>query len=180
MPTLLAAGDPFQHTWNSWNLHFYKWEIHLDQIAILKQLGITNFVVMMLAAALVVLLMGLKAGAEARRAQAEGRVPRGLAHVVEVFVQFIRDDMMQPNIPHYFKSPFLVAFFCTLFFFILACNLIGLAPQPFGHTATGTIWVSGALSFGATLILIFGAGFYEHGFFGYFAHLAPPAPWWVR
>ena len=180
MPTMLAAGGPFEHTWNSWSLHLYKWEIHLDQIEIFHKLGITNFVVMMFAAAAVVLLIGFKAGSEARRAQAEGRVPRGLAHVVEVVVQFIRDDMMRPNIPHHYKAPFLIAFFCTLFFFILACNLVGLLPQPFGHTATGTPWVSGALSFGATLILIFGAGFYEHGFLGYFAHLAPPAPWWVR
>lgn len=179
MPTVLAAGGPFEHTWNSWSLHLYKWEIHLDQIEILHKLGVTNFVVMMLTAAVVVLFLGLRAGAEARRAQAEGRVPRGLAHVVEVVVQFIRDEMMRPNMPHHYKAPFLIAVFSTFFFFILTCNLIGLVPQPFGHTATGTPWVTGALAFGGTLMLIFGAGFYEHGL-GYFAHLAPPSPWWVR
>ena len=180
MNLLLAAGDPFQHTWNSWSLHLYGWEIHLDQIPVLKALGISNFVVMMLCAAALLLLVGIRAGSEARRAAAEGRMPRGLAHVLEVVVQFIRDDMMRPNMPHHYKAPFLVSVFCTYFFFILFCNLIGLFPQPFGHTATGSPWVTGALAFGGTLVLIFGAGIYEHGALGYMAHLAPPAPFVVR
>ncbi len=180
MPTMLASGGPFQHTWNSWSLHFYWLDIRLDHIPLLRDLYVTKSVVMMVAAALIVLLLGLRAGAEARRAQAEGRVPRGLAHGVEVFVEFIRDDMMRPNMPHHFKAPFLISVFCTIFFFILTCNLLGLLPQPFGYTATGAHWVTGALGFGITLMLIFGAGIYEHGPIGYVAHLAPPAPWWIR
>ncbi len=180
LPTLLGSSDPFQHTWNSWSLHLYRWELHLDRIAICKQLGITNFVVMMLAAALALLVVGCLAGAEARRAQAEGRMPRGLAHVLEIVVQFVRDGMLQPNMPHHYKKPFLVGLFCSYFFFILFCNLIGLLPQPFGHTATGLWWITGGLSFGTVLLVIVGAGFYEHGPIGFVAHLAPPAPWWVR
>jgi F-type H+-transporting ATPase subunit a len=180
MPTLLAAGDPFEHTWNSWTLHFYNWDVHLDAIPGFHAAGISKFVVMMLCAAAIVLFLGLKSGGEAKRAQAEGRVPRGLAHVFEVIIQFVRDDMMAPNMPHHFKSPFLISVFSTFFLFILACNLIGLAPHPFGSTATGSPWVTGALAFGGTLVLIFGAGIYEHGFFGYMAHLAPPAPAAVR
>ena len=177
---LLAAGDPYEHTWNSWTIHLYRWDIHLNNIPGFEALGITKFVVMMLCAAALVLFMGIKAGNEAKRAREEGRVPRGLAHIIEVVVQFIRDDMMAPNMPHHYRSPFLVAVFATFFFFILTCNLIGLFPQPFGSTATGTFWVSGALAFGVTLVMMFGAGIYEHGFFGYLAHLAPPAPAAVR
>ena len=177
---LLAAGDPYEHTWNSWTLHLYRWDIHLDAIPGLYEAGVSKFVVMMLCAAALVAFLAIKAGNEAKRAQAEGRVPRGIGHIVEVVVQFIRDDMMAPNMPHHYRSPFLVAVFATFFFFILTCNLIGLAPQPFGSTATGTFWVTGALAFGGTLILMFGAGFYEHGFGGYLAHLAPPAPAAVR
>ena len=178
--TLLAAGSPFEHTWNTWTIDFYNWPIHLNDFPALKAVGLTKGVVMMICAAAVLLVAGVRSGSEARRARAEGRIPRGLAHIFEVFVQFIRDDTMAPNMPHHFRKPFLISVFCTYFFFILFCNLIGLLPQPFGTTATSSPWVTSALAFGGTLILIFGAGIYEHGPLGYAAHLAPPSPWWVR
>ncbi len=180
MLTLLAADSPYEHTWNSWTLHFYNWDIDLRAVPGFHDLGVSKFVLMMLSAAVALLVLGMWAGAEARRAHAEGRIPRGPAHVVEVFVQYIRDDMMAPNMPHHHRKPFLIAVFCTNFFFILFCNLIGLLPQPFGATATGSPWVTGALAFGGTLMLIFGAGIYEHGVLGYVAHLAPPSPFPVR
>ena len=179
MLPLLAADDPFQHTWNSWFLHFYKWDIDLRAIPGFEALGITNFVFAMIVAALLLLVLGMRAGAEARRAQAEGRMPRGIAHAIEVVVAYIRDDMMRPNMPHHYRHPFFISVFCTFFFFILICNLIGLLPQPFGHTATGSPYVTGALAFGGTLVLIFGAGFWEKGLH-YIPGLAPPAPWWIR
>ena len=180
MNPLLAAGDPFEHTWNTWDLNLYFVKLNLKAIPGFETLGITNFVVMMLCSAALLLFIGIKAGNEAKRAVAEGRSSRGIGAVVEVFLQFIRDDMMRPNMPHHWKSPFLISLFCTFFFFIVLTNLIGLAPPPFGHTATGTIFVTGALAFGGTLVAIVGAGFYEHGVGGYVAHLAPPSPWWVR
>ncbi len=180
MNVLLASGGPFEHTWNSWLLDLYAWKFDLSTIAIFETLGLSRSVVMMLVSAAILLFVGARAGGEARRATAEGRMPRGLAHVFEVVVQFIRDEMMRPNMPHHFRKPFLVAVFCTYFFFVLICNLLGLFPQPFGHSATGSPWVTGALAFGGTLVLIFAAGVYEHGPIGYLAHLAPPAPWWVR
>lgn len=180
MNPLLAAGDPFEHTWNTWDLNLYFVKLNLKAVPGFAELGITNFVVMMFAAALLLLLVGMKAGSEARRARDEGRSPRGIGSAIEVMVQFVRDEMMRPNMPHHWKSPFLVSLFCTFFFFIVTCNLIGLLPPPFGHTATGTIFVSGALAFGGALIAILVAGVYEHGPVGYVAHLAPPAPWWVR
>ena len=180
MNALLAAGDPFEHTWNTWHIHFYRWDLDLRAIPGFEMLGITNFVVVMAVVALLLVLVGRKIGKEAAKASTEGRMPRTLTHLFEVFVQFIRDDMMAPNMPHHFRKPFLISVFCTFFFFILACNLIGLLPQPFGSTATGSPWVSGALAFGVTLFMIFGAGIYEHGAPGYVAHLAPPAPGWIR
>lgn len=161
---LLAADDPFQHTWNSWTLHFYAWSVDLHEIEICRKLGITNFVVAMLTVFVVLVVMGMRVGAEARRAAAENRSPRGLAGVFETVVQFIRDEMLRPNMPHHYRKPGFIALFSTFFFFILACNLIGLLPQPFGHTPTGTPWVTGALAFGGTFVIgILGCGSWEKG-----------------
>lgn len=179
-PALLAAGDPFQHTWNVWGVEFYRWIVHFDRIPLMKSLGMTNAVVTMLFVALLLTVVGLRAGAEARRAIAENRAPRGLAAAIESVVQFIRDEMMRPNMPHHHRSPYFVALFATMFFFVLTCNLLGLLPQPFGRTATGSPWVNAGLAFGITYVVgILGGGFREHGV-GFLAHIAPPAPFAVR
>ncbi len=180
MNALLAAGDPFEHTWNTWHIHFYRWDLDLRAIPGFEALGITNFVVVMGVVALLLALVGRKIGKEAAKASTEGRMPRTLTHLFEVFVQFIRDDMMKPNMPHHYKREGFIGLFCTMFFFILLCNLIGLLPQPFGHTATGSFWISGGLAFGVTLIVMVTAGMKEHGPLGLVVHLAPPSPWWVR
>jgi F-type H+-transporting ATPase subunit a len=170
---LLAEGDPFKHTWNTWELNFIWKTIDLRQFPICEKLGITNAVVMMFVVALVLLCVGIKAGNEAKRALAEGRAPRGLGHVVEVFVEFIREQIVRPQMPHHFEKGLFNAYFCTLFFFILFCNLIGLAPAPFGHTPTGTFMLNAGLSVGCSFALILGAGMVEKGFFGFWKGLVP-------
>ncbi|MCE9637213.1 MAG: F0F1 ATP synthase subunit A [Planctomycetes bacterium] len=164
MLPLLASDNPFEHTWNTWEIHFYAWSVDLRDYEICRKLGITNFVLSMLVVALVLLLVGAIVGREARRAVAENRTPRGLGGIFEVIVQYLRDEVLKGNLPHHYKQPFYSALFCTFFFFILFCNLIGLLPQPFGHTPTGTPWVTGALAFGGTFLIgIVGGGSVEKG-----------------
>ena len=126
------------------------------------------------------LWIGMHAGSRATAARAAGKTTRGFAGAMEVMVEFVRNDMMRPNMPHHYKSAWFLSLFCTFFFFILLCNLIGLLPPPLGLTATGTPWVSGALGFGMTFVVILLAGVKEHGPLGFAAHLAPPSPWWIR
>ncbi len=170
---VLGSSDPFQHTWNSWQVHLYRWDFNLQAIPGFEMLGITNGVFAMLAAATLLLFVGMRAGSEARAAAAEGRMPRGLAHVMEVFVQFIRDDMMKPNMPHHYARPGFISIFCTFFFFILFCNLLGLMPQPFGYTATGNWWVTAGLAWGGTLMIMIGGGMKEKGPIGFWTGLVP-------
>jgi len=170
---LLASGDPFRHTWNTWELDFIWKKLDLRQFEICEKLGITNAVVMMFVVALVLLFVGVKAGNEAKRSLAEGRTPRGLGHVVEVLVDFIRTAITKPQMPHHFEKPFFNAYFCTLFFFILFCNLIGLAPAPFGHTPTGTFMLNAGISVGCSFMLILGAGMAEKGVVGFWTGLVP-------
>lgn len=175
-PLFLLAeehADPFKHTWNTWELNFIWKKVDLRDFPICEKLGITNVVVMMLVVAALLLVIGIKAGAEAKRSLAEGRAPRGIGHVVEVLVDFVRTAITQPQLPHHFEKPFFNAYFCTLFFFVLFCNLIGLAPPPFGHTPTGTFMLNAGISVGCSFALILGAGIAEKGFFGFWAGLVP-------
>lgn len=180
-PLLLAEGDPFEHTWNTWILDFIGFQVDLRDYPICEKLGITNAVVMMFVVALVLLAVGIKAGNEAKRSLAEGRTPRGLGHFIEVFVEFIRDQIVKPQMPHHYEKGFFNAYFCTLFFFILGCNLIGLVPAPFGHTPTSVFLLNAGLAFGTALIVIVVAGLVEHGpkwvWTGFVPH---GVPWWLQ
>ncbi len=177
---LLASGDPFQHTWNTWNLDVYFMQFDLRHIPGFELLGLSNYVLMMLVAAGLILLIGMKVGADARTAVAEGRCPRGMTGVMEVFVQFFRDEVIKGSMPHHWKSTFLNSIFLTFFFFILFCNLLGLLPPPFGHTATGSPWVTGALAFLGTFMFMKVLGSQEKGVVGYWTGLVPHGvPWWL-
>jgi F-type H+-transporting ATPase subunit a len=71
----------------------------------------------------------------------QGKAPKGLTNMMEVFVTFIRDDVAKPSIgPKYEKyMPLLM----SLFFFILVNNLLGLIPIfPGSSNVTGNISVT--------------------------------------
>lgn len=95
--------------------------------------------------------------------------------MVEIIVLFIRDEVIRPNMGK--DGDAFIGYFCTLFFFILTMNLIGLVP--FGATATSNLAVTGALAV-MTLLLIIGMGIKKQGFVGYFTHLVPKGiPLWL-
>jgi F-type H+-transporting ATPase subunit a len=97
-----------------------------------------------------------------------GMVSRGLGNAVESVVVFIRDEVAGKNIGHHPErfTPYL----CTLFFFILFCNLLGLVP--FGATATGNLNVTAGLAL-LSLIMIQGAGVRENGVVAHLKALCP-------
>lgn len=147
-------------------------EVQLPQIELFGiDFSITKHVLMMiLAAALLVIIMR----AAARRKP--GEVPTGWAAAVEATVQFIRDEIAMPNLGEKMTRVFM-PFLCTVFFFILTCNLLGLIP--FAATATGNISVTAALAV-LSFILIQAAGIKANGIGGYLKHLTGgvhPAMW---
>ncbi len=95
-------------------------------------------------------------------------VPHGIANLVEVFVVFIRDEIVLSVIGK--EGLKYLHYFLTLFFFILLCNLFGLIP--YGATATGNLAVTGGLAF-LSFILIQLAGIKKHGLIGYYKGLVP-------
>ena len=102
-----------------------------------------------------------------------GIVLRG---AVESVVLYLRDEVLH-SIFHEHTDAYL-PYFLTLFFFILACNLIGLVPG--AHAITANITVTAALAT-CTFLLIQFAGVKEQGLFSYVKHIVPGgvplAPW---
>ncbi|MBI4656714.1 MAG: F0F1 ATP synthase subunit A [Elusimicrobia bacterium] len=117
-------------------------------------------------------LLSIAIPAAVRSRNEKLRIFRGL---IETIVVFLRDEVVHPNIGH--KTSRYLPYFCTLFFFILVCNLLGLVP--FGSTATGNIAVTGGMAL-TTFALINLAGIREQGFLNYIRHIVPSGvPGWL-
>ena len=102
-------------------------------------------------------------------------VPSGIKNLLEVFVIFVRDEMVLPNTGEEGR-PYL-PYFLTTFFFILVVSLLVMVPG--AATATGKISVTAALAL-CTLVLINVAGIREYGFFHHFKNFIPHGlPGWL-
>jgi F-type H+-transporting ATPase subunit a len=99
-----------------------------------------------------------------------GRVPTGLAAVVEPLVLFVRDDIAEANIGHGEGRKF-TPLLLSFFFFILVAALLGLTP--FAATSTANLSVTLAL---ATMSFFAQqwAGISKNGFVHHFTGLVPP------
>ena len=143
-------------------------EIELPQLPpvrigpVLLDFSPTKHLVFALLAALIVALVFIISARSVARAQAEGRPPRGFGGAMEATALWIRQEVILPNVgPH---GEGYVPYLLTTFFFILACNLLGLLP--WGATATGNIAVTGALAVLA-FVIIEVSGMRALGFKGY-------------
>jgi F-type H+-transporting ATPase subunit a len=135
---------------------------------------VSKQVVMMLLAATVVAAAGILAARLATRASGRGLV----GNCVESIFLFLRDEVVRPNVGEHHARAYL-PWFATFFFFILACNLIGLCPPPLGSTATGNISVTAALAI-LTFFTVQGGGMVEKGVLGYWTGLVPHGvAWWM-
>lgn len=149
--------------------------VHLPRFELFGvDLSITKHVVMMLTAA-VLLVVVLSLVARRRRPD---EVPTGFAAAIETVVEFIRNQIAIPNMGEKLGLAF-TSYLCTVFFFILTCNLLGLIP--YGATATGNVNVTAGLA-ASTFILTQVLAIKVNGIGGYFRHLTGgvhPAMWIV-
>ena len=108
-------------------------------------------------------------------ARAWPTVPSGARNFLEVFVVFVRDEIVLPNTGEEGR-PYL-PYFLTIFFFILIVNLLGLIPG--AATATGNISVTAALAL-CTLSVINIAGIRRFGLVKHFKNFIPHGlPVWL-
>ena len=158
-PIPVLAADLMSHVTNSDELHFGPWHFGIP--------GLNKHVTMMILASTVVAVVAIGTARAAVRAQGRGI----LANSVEATCLFLRDQVVRPGIGDHHASAYF-PLFATFFFFILANNLIGLLPPPFGATATGNIWVTAALAI-VTLVTMFVGGMIEKGPIGFWVSLVP-------
>ena len=141
----------------------------------------TKHVAMLWVAAIVTIIVSLWATRGYRKNKYAK--PKGIAHLYELLVEFIKNDMVIPNIGKKDANRW-TPLAATFFIFILMCNFIGLIPffeklgGGGGTTATGNFGVTLGLSF-VTFIAIIVAGTLKHGFIGHWKNMVPhgvPAP----
>ena len=146
IPHHIANSHEVETPFGVW--HLPRWEpIHLGGLSI-DMSPTKHLVYMLLAAVLVALVFTLSARA-IQAAQARGRPSKGFAGAMEATALYIRQEVILPNVGHHGEG--YVPYLLTLFFFILAMNLLGLLP--WGATATGNIAVTAALAVIAFLVI---------------------------
>ncbi|MFQ5798200.1 MAG: F0F1 ATP synthase subunit A, partial [Bacteroidota bacterium] len=145
-------------------------DITLPQFPSLHILGLTvdlsiteHVVFLWISAALLIVLLSLAA-----RNYRKQLVPSGFSNFIEVFVVFIRDEVVLPTIGK--EGMKMMNYFLTVFFFILTCNLLGLVP--YASTVTGNVNVTAGLAIIAFLVIQL-AGIRKNGLVRYFKGLIP-------
>lgn len=92
-----------------------------------------------------------------------------LAAILEVYILFIRDEVVYPTIGEK-DGRKMMPFFLTVFFFILTANLLGLVP--WGYSATMNVNVTAGLAVIA-FFTIQGAGIVKLGLGGWLKSIVP-------
>lgn len=166
--------DIMEHLGNShaielpaWRPPYYR-HVQLPRLTPIRVGGLTidlsptkHAVFLVIAAVLVALVFLYTSGAVAR-AEAAGRAPRGFAAAMEATVLYIRQEVILPNVgPH---GEGYVNYLLTLFFFLLACNLLGLLP--WSTTPTANIAVTGGMAL-VSFVVIEVSGMRALGLKGY-------------
>jgi F-type H+-transporting ATPase subunit a len=131
-------------------------------------MSITKHVVFLwIAAAILIIVLSIVA-----RKNLKNKVPRGFGNLVEIFVMFVRDEIVIPNMGK--GGLKYLPYLLTNFFFILVMNLLGLFP--YGASATGNVSVTAGLAVIAFLMIQVSA-IRAQGFGHYLAHLTGGVHW---
>lgn len=144
---------------NEWALPFF----HVPLPEFLSLHGL----MLVLCAAFLLLIFG-----KVYRKQDE--VPRGLTNLLEVFIVFVRDEIC---IPHMGEADGrrMTPMFCSIWFFVLGLNMMGLIPL--FSTATANIGVTAGLAT-ITLVMMVAGGIYRNGMGGFVKSFVPHGiPW---
>tara|TARA_Y100000590_G_scaffold461934_1_gene624770 strand:- start:2809 stop:3672 length:864 start_codon:yes stop_codon:yes gene_type:complete len=132
-------------------------------------------VLMLWIAAFVTLIISLWATRRYRKNKTAQ--PKGISHIYEMLLEFIKQDIILPNIGEKHANRW-TPLAASFFIFILMCNFIGLIPffekvgGGGGATATGNFGVTLGLAT-ITFFAIIIAGTLKHGFIGHWKNMIP-------
>ena len=137
-------------------------------------ISITKHVIMLWIAAAITVSLAIYGTRRYRKS--ENAQPKGLSHLYEILINFIRDDIVIPNIGTS-HCRFWTPLITTYFIFILTCNFLGLIPLfdlvPGGSsTVTGNFNATAGLAM-ITFFAIIIAGTMKHGFLGHWKNMIP-------
>ena len=105
----------------------------------------------------------------AKKIQSGDRPKGKIWNLLESFVVYIRDEVVKPAVGEHDYLRFL-PFLLTMFFFILALNLLGMVP--YLGAATGSLAVTAVLAL-ATFAVVCGSGIQKMGFAGFLKAQVP-------
>jgi F-type H+-transporting ATPase subunit a len=172
--TLLASGGPLDHV-----VQHSLFTLHVAG----REIAFTNHMLMMVVATVLLLVLLPLA---ARRG---GLVPKGLSNFIESICVYIREEVARPALKDHTDR--YIGYLWTTFFFILACNLLGMIPVgpaaywltgrqermiELGGTPTANIWVTGMLA-ALAFVMIHVAGVRHQGVWKYIVNFIPHVPW---
>jgi len=130
------------------------------------QLIFTKQTIMMFLASLIIVLLFIFGYRKDKKVQS------GIGNLLEIFVIFIRDEVVYPNMGEKQGRRFL-PLILTFFFFIVLLNLMGLVPGSATATASFSVTVGLALITFFTYILFGNKDFWKHIF------ATPGVPLWL-
>jgi len=132
----------------------------------IEKIQITKFMILEVVVAILLIAIFIPL---ARRI-AKGTAPKGRKwNFFETLLMFIRDEVARPSIGKKDADKFL-PFLWTIFFFVLACNLVGMLP--FSGTATSALGTTGGLA-AVTFCVTVGAGSKSLGILGFWKAQVP-------
>jgi F-type H+-transporting ATPase subunit a len=145
---------------------------------------LSDHIVMMILAGLLLVILLPRLVRRRQGTDEIGRlVPTGSANLIETVCQYLRKEVAEPNLGPYTDR--FIKYLWTVFFFILAVNLLGLLPlgvlTPWlfglhiGGTATANIWVTATLAILSLILWVYNG--LKIGGKHYIAHFNPGPKW---
>lgn len=163
------SHDPAAHASDATYFEFpFGFGIELPAIQMFgREFHLTKYMVIEVAVALVLFAIFIPLA----RSVCTGKPPKGrFWNLFEVFLVFLRDQVIRPGIGSNKDAAPYVPYLWTLFFFILFCNLFGLLP--WSGSPTGSMGVTIVLALGTFFVGTF-SGMKKHGPVGYWLGLVP-------
>ncbi len=156
-------SDHVVHTWpfSVLNKHLFS-----EKLFDIFDMRITAVVLMMWLAVLLTIMIFIPV---ARALRKENVSMSRWVNMWDILISFVYNDIVEPSLgsPYAKKA---MPFFCSLFFFILFSNLMGLVPGL--KSSTGNLAVTAGLSV-IIFLFIIGIGIVKQGPINYFTGLVP-------
>lgn len=170
---------------------------HVKDVQLIGDLLTMNTLTMIIVAVLFVLFMTWVANKVVTGPESQGNeryiTKSRFGQLIEVIVLYLRDKVIRPQLGG--RADAFTPFLLTIFFFILALNLVGLVPlmdvqhlfgsvtgvhfpTVVGGTATGRLGVTAALAVLAFILWQIN-GVRQNGIVGWAKHFTGGAPWYV-